>query len=455
MKLFYLLLITFLFTITTAGVNSQSYKKIDVTKSGLVNDGKTDNTEALKKLLELVKNERTKVELFFPAGTYVFNPILKKILTGIDLSDISNLTIGGEKDKTVLQLKGNTTYTRAMYLVNTNENSTNLLITNLVFDGNRKTLGKGDEQVHGMQISGKNIRISDCEFKEWFSDGIRIMGISDVYADSIRIENSRFIHNGRSGVTCQRAFKNSVISNNYFQNNSDQAIDFEPTGKNSPYNNLISGNLIENKKSKIAATLSGSTVEYPNEKVTFINNIIRNGALQAVKLKDAVIENNEISVDSFPFGIELSRTITNVAIKNNKITVPQGAGIRIYAANNMLPENVKIIKNEINVATPGILLESVKNEFRIENNSINNINGDGNGAGIVVTTKQTQNDMQDVSITNNTIKGFNYGVIINAEKSSIRKITVSNNIIKAKNTVLMKKNPAYSTTISEASIQKN
>jgi len=454
MKAFYLLLTT-LFTISINVVNSQSYKKIDVTRKGLVNDGKTDNTKAFESLLASVRANKTKTEFFFPAGIYVFNPVPKTVLVGINLSNISNLIMEGEKNESVLQLKGNTTYKNATYLVNTNENSANIIFRNLVFDGNRKTLGKGDEQNHGMQIRGKNIQVLDCEFREWFSDGLRIMGINNVYADSIRIENSRFIHNGRSGVTCQRAFRNSAILNNYFKNNSDQAVDFEPTGKNGPYNNLISGNVIENNRGKIAATLSGASQKYPNQKVTFTHNIIRNGALQAVRLKDAIIEDNEISVDSFPFGIELSRMIINVTIRNNKITVPQGAGIRIYAANNMFPENIKIVKNEIKVSSPGILLESVKNDFIIENNSIVRLKGDEDGNGIEVVTKQTQNEAQSISITNNNIKDFDNGVVINAEKSSIRKITVTNNIIKAKNNILTKRNPAYNTTISEASLQKN
>jgi hypothetical protein len=209
---------------------------------------------------------------------------------------------------------------------------------------NAAELEETDEQTHLIAVGTSNsipggarhVSIVNCTLARAPGDAVAIVpGSSNDPIEAvsdITITRCRLLDNGRSGVSNQRLAKQISILHNYFAGNSDQDIDFEPSGDlpgSGPSGYLILGNTMvrSGHGSGVSVTLSGISPESPSRQNTFAYNQIYGGRLGLHDAQDTSIVGNYIEGGPGQSGtmVRMGGAVERLVFAGNILVRPRNA----------------------------------------------------------------------------------------------------------------------------------
>lgn len=407
---------------------------------GAIGDGSGDDTKFIQAAIDAAIANNGGV-VYFPPGTY---PVAKEAMPGVvsafSLSNVSNLVFLGDGPASTIKIKDGT-YRGDFMTFRLLAGTTRIVFLNLRFDGNKENIS-ADEQTHSIEIfDADEIHIERCWFDNTFGDGVRILGKGAAVvggqpldtADELIIRDCRFKNWRRSGIGCQRAFKQTRITDNLFETNSgDQAIDFEPTGATSPVEIVIDGNIIVHGTETAAFTIGGIDFEH-NQKFIVTNNLIINGSVFGLALQHFTFTNNVIvaSASGTRPALELIRHVTDGVIADNIIvsssTIPAVPCVHITFNNGIAPSRLLLARNVIRSLTTGINIVGA-NSMQVIDNIIQTNEDDAQGVvGIQFASTTEGFPVDNPVLRGNLIRNFQIGVQVAPIKHDIHNADFSHN----------------------------
>ena len=418
-------------------------KTLNVKDLGAAGDGVADDTDAIVQVINIAKGLGG-ATVYFPQGAYAVTEKVHTDPSPFDLTDCANLTFLGDGmgRSTIIILDG-ATIKENFYLFHINR-AKNITFRDLTIDGNCvKTNGREcekiiiiqppdpeqkPEQIHGIQIyKSSNILVERVEFSRHFSDGIRLLGEPGAESNNVKIDKCIFHDNGRAGITCQRAFQRTQITNNYFYNISGEAIGYEPSGQSPPIENIVAGNIILHSTKTRALTLSGISSQERNSRTIVTRNIIINGGVQGIRVESILFTNNIIIGSGFHPALHFPRAVTGLTISGNYIFSPEKEGIVLSrGGQEFFATDILISGNQIRTPkSGGIELQSVDNTLVTDNKII----GGGIAYGVLLRNTTTPSTlMRNLSVHNNTIQNFTEGIRVAATEGDMESISILGNM---------------------------
>lgn len=287
--------------------------------------------------------------------------------------------------------------------------SSNITFENFQFFGNRTAHSVSNEQMHGVRMFDCSyFRFTDMYFNQLRGDGIFLLG--NTLNSKIWIDQCQFYSCGRSGITIQRLNRFLNITNNYFDEINDQAIDSEPTGGLGYDETNITGNFFYwSSFRSIGVTLGGSG----SQGVNFINNQIINAGLFSTSLSNSKIAYNVIQGP-----VALLETADNVSISHNDISSP-GKCINIYYQNAQ-PQNFLISDNRcITSSTSENIIEVQIDGVSVINNKCIASDALGTtGTGILISAPTVSGSQyKELYVNGNKVYNANVGITVSASSS--------------------------------------
>lgn len=324
-----------------------------------------------------------------------------------NLSNIHNINFVGEGEDSKLLLEAGSYAGDTHFFSFTG--CTNISFRNILFDGNRGNHTVDNEQMHGIRMFDCSFfTVDNCTFKNTRGDGIFLLGNSS--NSKIWINKCRFLNNGRSGITIQRLNNYVSITDNYFEETNDQAIDSEPTGGFGYTNVNIEGNFFHWSVARnIGVTLGGSG----SQGVNFINNRMPNAGVFATSLKDSKVAMNTIGNT-----LAILEASSDVEIINNTIT-STGKAINVYYQNGQ-PKNFTITGNKCSTSsTTENIISAQVDGLDISNNICRATAPTGTtGAGIVISAPTiTGSNYEALKVNGNEVYNCNIGIVAGASNS--------------------------------------
>lgn len=395
------LLLGFLFLLTTHQLFAIDH--LSPSNFGANGKDKIDDTKSIQDCVKHAKNNK-KTKIVFEPGIYYIKGTL-------DLSKIDGLIIEGN-GATLIKPKGN--YSNIIW----GEYSSNISITNLIFEGNRpeKLEYKWPHMMNACAIMGKcgGIHFENCKVRNfWY--GV-CLGTSTPFSHDIWIKDCVF-ENCNSDIDLYGK-PTIVISGNVSRGCSENSIQIEPAYKKD--NNIF------NYK------------EQPNIDALSVGNIVANNTIVDCKgvsinifsgCEDIVITGNNI-INYGAVGIMCShKGASNIVVSNNVISNStstkrndrpwnaSGSAISLAEITNVL-----VNSNVIRHANSGINVESTLGAT-ITNNRIS----DSKDAGVCLY------GCERCLVTGNNIENYNLsdswwassGIVVMRSKN----LLVSNSII--------------------------
>jgi hypothetical protein len=144
--------------------------------------------------------------------------------------------------------------------------------------------GRIDEHLYNVSVvNGADISVERMQIRQAHGDGLNLIAerrFTEVPAtERVSVTDTKFIANGRAGITVQRNVGRSVFSGNYFRGSgNDQDLDMEPTGgpeDRGPYDVTVDRNVFERLQGRTTVALGATGGIQPASGVRFTNNIIR------------------------------------------------------------------------------------------------------------------------------------------------------------------------------------
>ena len=408
-------------------------------KEGLADVWKADSREALEKLLAGLDDlDVESAEIQFGPGVYDFTRIpnvAHPMAAAIGLQGLKNLTIRGSGiGVTILRLMpqqdlGNT------HVIETRD-CKNLTMRDLSVHGAYLTMGKTNEQMHGIQLNegSEDVTVERVRVFQSAGDGLRflgrpenpIAGKKENKVRRVRVNGCQFVQNKRTGVSFQRATDFVWIVNCYIEMtppSTDACIDFEPTGNPAPgivfaapTDIIIDSNLIKHGLRATAVSLSGIGGPDPARRVKFSNNIIIGGDIFCTDVAELTVQNNTVLVNDWgsgtrtPFAIQ--RGGDSIIISGNLFVNDSTGGGTVIALTEVNKRRVAraVVADNLCFARSGrgILCEG-SDDIMIQGNMIV---ATGNGLHGIRIAASKNCDMDNVSVRNNDILAENGGTWI-------------------------------------------
>lgn len=423
---------------TDASLASDTW--FNVKNFGAVGDGSGDDTQFIQAAIDAAIANNGGV-VYFPPGTY---PVAKKAAPGVfsafSLRNVRNLVFLGDGPASTIKVKDGK-YVGDFMTFRLLAGTTRVTFLSLRFDGNKDRI-TADEQTHSIEIfDADEIHIERCWFDNTFGDGVRILGRGATAiggqpldtAEELVIRDCRFKNWGRSGIGCQRAFKQTRITDNFFESNSgDQAIDFEPTGATSPREIIIDGNIIVHGTETAALTIGGIDFEN-NQKFIVTNNLIVNGSVFGLALQHFTFTNNVIfaSVSGARPALGLIRHVTDGLIADNIIVSPgtntQVACVSISFNNGLAPARLLLARNVVRSLTTAINIVGVNSMQVVDNIIQTNENNDRGVVGVQFASTVEGFPVDNPVLRGNLIRNFQIGVQVAPHKHDIPNADLSHN----------------------------
>jgi Pectate lyase superfamily protein len=392
---------------------------------GAVGDGSTDDREAIQKAIDDAVNNN-KGGVLFPPGTYRVS--LVTIPGGrwsLDLNGVRDFMIMGEGPKSVVKLVNTTAATGDWHVFILRNNCQRVVFKDLVIDGNRTRLTSPDEQSHGIEVEPgtEDLVVDRCILRECFGDGMRLLGAPGQNVKRVRVENSLFQTNKRSGLGIQRALEQIIIANCVFDATvSDQSIDFEPSGTDGPTDLIIQGCLINHTNATPAVTLSGIGGPDRLVRCKFNDNIVLGGPIFSTDVNQLTIQNNIVVVTDLGIvqriPVQVQRGGDSVVITGNLLVNDDTITSAVISLNEVNQRQVTraLVANNLCFARFGDGIQCLSSDdVAIQNNMV--VATDSCSHGIFIRSQSSP--MDNISVRDNdvTIKGtgkWKFGIRLGA-----------------------------------------
>jgi hypothetical protein len=286
---------------TTPSAHAQTGEAMlnNVRDFNAVGDGITDDREAIQAAIDHAVSNN-KGGILFPPGTYRVSRVTSPGgRWSLDLNGVRDFMVMGEGPQSVVKLVDTTSATGDWHVFILRNTCQRVVFKDLVIDGNRTGLTNPDEQSHGIAVEPgtEDLVVDRCILRECFGDGMRLLGAPGQHVKRLRIENSLFQTNKRSGLGIQRALEQIIIAHCIFDATvSDQSIDFEPSGSDGPTDLVIQGCIINHTNQTPAVTLSGISGPDPLVRCKFSDNVILGGPIFCTDVNQLAIQNNFVLV---------------------------------------------------------------------------------------------------------------------------------------------------------------
>ncbi len=386
----------------------------DVKDFGASGNGISDDRAAIQSAIDEAV-AHNKGGIFFPAGTYR----VSRVTTpggrwSLDLNSARDFVVMGEGPKSVLKLMDTSATTGDWHVFILRNDCRRVTFSDLVVDGNRLGLTSPDEQSHGVEVEGgtEDLLIDRCILRDCFGDGVRLLGRDAVGKNvkRVRITNCLFQANKRSGLGIQRALEQIVVSHCMFDATvSDQDIDFEPSGSDSPTDLVIQGCLINHTNASVAVSLSGIGGASPLLRCKFTDNIVLGGPVFCTDVDQLTVQNNVV-------------VVPDVGTKNRVPLQVQRGGESLLVSGNLLV-------NEC-AATEAVLSLSEVNQRQVSRALV---------AGNMCLTRAGRGiqclSSDDVAIQGNMVVATGLcaaGIFVRSESSNVDGISVRDNDVTVK-----------------------
>jgi Right handed beta helix region len=299
---------------------------------------------------------------------------------------------------------------------------------------------KQNEQTHLVQIrNARDISFTNVWFEESWSDGIKIvgdLGDEEIFAsDRIQVMGCHFLHNGRDNILFQRVARRVLITNNYFDGGFDSQIHFEPSGGlgiGAPEEIVIAYNHIRNRHFDKTTGLwvpheraAGITLAN-GHKVTVIGNHIEGGTIYGQNVQEAAIIGNHIDGGACLLGgIQIFRAVRDVSIIGNWVrTNATEPAVALLFNDGAAPENVIVANNPHLEGRTGVNVTGGR-RIKIHDNLIFENSHGATGVGVNIAA--TVEEIDHVSVHDNYIKGFMFGVQLAASNAPIKHARIRSN----------------------------
>ncbi|HEU0030836.1 MAG TPA: right-handed parallel beta-helix repeat-containing protein [Kofleriaceae bacterium] len=408
------------------------------TYGAVANDGKPD-TDAIQKAIDAAAAKGGKVCL----GKGVFHVEKVREFASLLISK-GPVEIYGTGPETVLRMTGSGGHDdwRAIRILRTG----GVYLHDFKIDG--LDAYDTEEQTHLIEIAPESSDITIANMalgpmrkpgqpigKGIGGDCIRILGKLGGEVEDVTIVNTKFVDCDRSGISLQRSLRRIVIANDTFERTGDQGIDFEPTGKGSIEDVVISRVTVKHDptaQGSDAITIGGHG-PYPARRITVVDSKIEGGGIRMIDAEDVVLLRNTIDYGARNKAptINIMRRVANVRIAKNTITRPAGAEAGpVLAATHLakhVPHGIAFEDNVVRQETPAIVV----NMTSVGGVSVrrNKITYTGADRGMpIVNVVAVFADVEDVAVTDNEVTG-DAGAIVSVKNAQhvIRRVEVGGN----------------------------
>jgi len=403
-----------------------------------VGDGIKDDRAAIQAAIDDAVS-KNKGGILFPPGTYrVSRVTVQGGRWSIDLNGVQDFMVVGEGPKSVVKLM-DTAPAGNWHVFILRNNCRRIVFKDLVIDGNRTGLTNPDEQSHGIEVEAgtEDLVVDRCVLRECFGDGMRLLGAPGQNVKRLRIANSLFQKNKRSGLAIQRALEQVIITNCIFDATvTDQSIDIEPSGTDGPTELLIQGCIINHTNKTPAVTLSGISGPDPLVRCKFSDNMVIGGHIFCTDVDQLTIQNNTIlvtnlgTVQRIPVYVALggdSVIITgNLLVNDNPFTKS------VISLEGKRQVTRALVANNLCFARSGIGIQCLSSdEVAIQNNMV--VATDSCGKGILLRSESSS--MDNISVRDNevTVRGagrWEFGILLAADPQSIGHVSVIGNSVR-------------------------
>jgi hypothetical protein len=383
---------------------------------GAVGDGTADDRVAIQAAIDDAVQSGDKGGILFPAGTYrVSRVTVPGGRWSLDLNGVQDFMVMGEGPKSVVKLEDTAQATGDWHVFILRNNCRRIVFKDLVIDGNRTGLTNPDEQSHGIEVEPgtEDLVVDRCILRECFGDGMRLLGKGQggPHVKRLRIENSLFQTNKRSGLAIQRALEQIIVANCIFDATvSDQSIDFEPSGSDGPTDLIIRGCIINHTNRTQAVTLSGIGGPDPLVRCKFSDNIVLGGPIFCTDVNQLSIQNNMILVTNLGAGqripIQVQRGGDSVVITGNLLVNDDEATNSVISLTEVNQRQVTraLVANNLCFARSGIGIQCLSSDdVAIEGNMI--VATDSCAHGIFFRSQSSPMDNLSVRDNDVTVKG--------------------------------------------------
>jgi hypothetical protein len=380
----------------------------------------TDNRQAFADLIAALDTADPRGgEIRFGPGVYDFGrgPVPGPA-GAINLRGLRNVTLRGSgSGATILRLLPEQDLSGPdTHLIETFD-CAGLRIRDLSIHGSYLTMGKANEQMHGINLNAgtRDVIIERVRFFQTAGDGLRLLGRPENRVRGIAVDHCEFVQNKRTGIGFQRCSESVWVRDCRIDNSApatDSAIDFEPTGAGGPRDIVIDSTVITHRTGAIAVALSGISGPDPTRRVTFSNNVIDGGTIFSTDVRELIIRHNTIVAGDGADGIPA------VAVH------VQRGGDTLLITGNVIGDD--------RGSTRGAILVSEVNSRPVDRSLIvDNICHVAAGAGIVVDSSE------NVSVAGNLLVAVGAGtqaVLVRAETGAAAGVSVRGNTVAVKGT---------------------
>ena len=422
-------------------------------------------------------------EIRFGPGVYDFTCSEPHVPAALILQDLANLTIRGSGTaSTILRLRPDQQLNGGDANVMQVLRCRNIELADFAVHGAYLSMGAVNEQMHGIKINGgsKDVTVHNVRVYQTAGDGIRLLGADKEEETKITrgvfIDRCSLVQNKRTGVAFQRGVETVRLTNSYLEMTppgSDACIDFEPTGKtagggpaSAAKDVLIDANLMLHGNDAIAVSLSGTPSAGsadPLADVHFTNNILLGGSVFCTDIDRLTFRGNIVigsSADTARTALDVHRgghdlliadnVLVNRAASNVEAVIKLGGASNRPTSHTMVSDNVCVTAFGIGIVAMSPVDVSVHDNLVIavaqctdgiavradaaDGDGIslrdNDITTEDNGAwsaGVRISATLPQ-QLDNLSVMGNSIRGSNTGIIFDANGVTHTPICALNSI---------------------------
>lgn len=382
---------------------------------GAKGDGVTDDRAAIEAALAWL-NTAGGGELKLGRGSFLVTQHTTDLRCGIDFNGYTNIIVSGEgrgATKVIHTQDYSTAWRGIFRLTDCNK----IQLRDFTIDG-RWTNEAGDEQIHGIEMSGAAGAVTDChvtnvEVIGMRGDGVRFQGTATDHVSRCSVTYSWLYTNKRAAVTGQLCTDYIEIGHNYMESGTDSVFDIETSSPGpSPLGWKVHHNRMVNVSDSVDIAASFTGISDYLEDFEIYNNDIVDGCVEFVYAKNCRFYNNRVvernDSDGTNSNIGVSKSI-GIEIYNNYINRPASAvaGNCIEVAQNdsIGCSFIDIHHNRVEQYTAAAPVRlSAVSQLRCLSNWVDYYNADATIYGISVNHSLAGTNY-DIDISYNHVRG--------------------------------------------------